>query len=285
MSTSVAVIAPGGMGAAVGARLTQRGARVVTSLAGRSAASGERAKAAGMTPVSDAEIAAADFVLSIVPPREALPLAERLKPALIAANEKPIYVECNAVSPETAKRIAAVIAEAGCPFVDAGIIGSPPREGYNGPNFYVSGPEARRTLVLNDYGLFFKLMNGPVGAASAIKMCYGGITKGLTAMGSAMALAAHRAGVADDLHAELMSSQPQVMGRLTGSVPDMFSKAYRWVAEMEEVASFLGERAEGEMFDGIAELYQRLADDMDGSKQEIAALDAFFAKGRPARRG
>jgi 3-hydroxyisobutyrate dehydrogenase-like beta-hydroxyacid dehydrogenase len=275
---TVAVIAPGNMGAAVGARLVQRGARVVTSLAGRSAASAERAKAAGMTAVSDAEIAAADFVLSIVPPRDALPLAQRLAPSLSAANEKPVYVECNAVSPETAGRIADVIAATGCPFVDGGIIGGPPRAGYNGPIIYVSGAEARRTEALNPFGLFFRVMEGPVGAASAIKMCYGGITKGLTAVGSAMALAAHRAGIADELHAELAASQPALLGRLSGSVPDMFSKAYRWVAEMEEIASFLGERSEADMFRGIAELYQRLAD--EGSKKEIEALAAFFAKAR-----
>jgi 3-hydroxyisobutyrate dehydrogenase-like beta-hydroxyacid dehydrogenase len=283
MNPSVAVIAPGVMGAAVGARLTERGARVVTSLAGRSAASAERAKAAGMAPVSDAEIAAADFVLSIVPPKEALPLAQRLAPSLSAANEKPVYVECNAISPETAGRIAGVIAATGCPFVDGGIIGGPPRAGYNGPVIYVSGADAKRTEALNAFGLLFRAMDGPIGAASAIKMCYGGITKGLTAVGSAMALAAHRAGVADALHAELMASQPALMGRLTGSVPDMFGKAYRWVAEMEEIASFLGERSEAEMFRGIAELYQRLADDNEGAKEEIDALAAFFAKGRDKR--
>jgi len=252
-----------------------------TSLAGRSAASAERAATAGMAPVSDAEIGAADFVLSIVPPKEALPLAERLAPSLSAANEKPVYVECNAISPETTARIATVIGECGCPFVDGGIIGGPPRAGYSGPNIYVSGPEARRAQVLNEFGLVIRLMDGPIGAASALKMCYGGITKGLTAVGAAMALAAHRAGIADALRTELATSQPAILGRLTGSVPDMFSKAYRWVAEMEEIASFLGERSEGDMFRDIAELYQRLAD--AGSKEEIDALAEFFAKARNKR--
>ena len=95
-----------------------------------------------------------------------------------------------------------------------------------------------------------------------------------------MVLAAHRAGVADTLHAELSASQPQLMARLSGSVPDMFSKAYRWVAEMEEIASFAGDRAEREMFQAIAELYARLAADTKVSKEEIEALARFFAKGR-----
>ena len=144
--------------------------------------------------------------------------------------------------------------------------------------FYVSGSEAKRLDALNEYGLLFRPMDGPIGAASALKMCYGGITKGLTAVGAGMVLAAHRAGVADALHAELSASQPQLMARLSGSVPDMFSKAYRWVAEMEEIANFAGDRAEREMYQGIAELYERLAADTTDSKEEIEALAKFFAK-------
>src|SRR5688572_515919 len=106
---TVAIIAQGSMGAAVASRLTEHGVRVVTSLEGRSAASANRAAAAGMTPVTETESAAADFVLSIAPPAEAQPLAGRLKPALQAANRKPVYVECNAGSPSTGKGSAATI--------------------------------------------------------------------------------------------------------------------------------------------------------------------------------
>jgi L-threonate 2-dehydrogenase len=168
MNPVVAVIAAGGMGAAVGARLVENGVRVLTSLEGRSAESAARAKAAGMIAASDPEIASADIVLSIVPPGEALPLAQKLAPALNAANKKPVYADCNAVNPDTVKRIAAVIAQAGCPFVDAGIIGGPPRAGYNGPSFYVSGEDAGKIEPLNELGLVIRRMDGPIGAASAI---------------------------------------------------------------------------------------------------------------------
>lgn len=276
MKPILAVIASGGMGAAVGGRLTENGIRVMTSLEGRSAASIARAKAAGMVGASVPEIAAADIVLSIVPPKDALPLAERLAPALRAASKKPVYADCNAVNPETVKRIAAVIAETGCPFVDAGIIGGPPRAGYNGPVFYVSGGDAPKLEPLNAHGLVIRKIDGPVGAASAIKMSFGGITKGLIAIGSAMILAAHRAGVADALHAELAASQPAVLAYLTRMVPDMFPKAYRWVAEMEEIAGFTGGDAERQMYEAIATFYERLAKDMEGGKDDIGALAAFF---------
>ncbi len=156
----VAIIAQGGMGAACAKRLTDNGVRVLTSLEGRSEASAKRATAAGMIAASDAEIAAADFILSIVPPNEALPLALRLMPALTAANRKPVYADCNAISPDTAKEIAAAIAPTGAPFIDAGIIGGPPRAGYGGPIFYYSGAVDRGIERLNEYGLVFRPVTG-----------------------------------------------------------------------------------------------------------------------------
>lgn len=278
MNPIVAVIAAGGMGSAVGRRLAENGVRVLTSLEGRSAASAARAKAAGMVAASDPEIAAADIVLSIVPPGEALRLAQRLAPALSAANKKPVYADCNAVNPDTVKQIAAVIAQTGCPFVDAGIIGGPPRAGYNGPSFYVSGDDASKIAPLNELGLVIRRMDGPIGAASAIKMSYGGITKGMIAIGSAMVLAARRAGVAEALHAELTASQPDVLAFLARMVPDMPPKAYRWVAEMEEIAGFTGSEAERETYEAIAALYERLA--QESAKDEIDALRAFFPKAK-----
>ncbi len=278
--TTVAVIAAGNMGAAVGARLVENGATVLTSLAGRSAASAERAQNAGMTAVDDAEIGAADVVLSIVPPGEALGLAERLAPVLGKARNKPLYVDCNAVNPETVMRIADAVVGAGGRFADGGIIGGPPRAGYDGPAIYVSGPEAGSLANLNQYGLSFRVMDAPVGAASALKMCYGGLTKGLIALGASLALAADRAGIADTLQAELVQSQPALVAWFQRMVPGMPAQAYRWVAEMDEVSGFLGGRGEGDMFAGAAGLYERLAADFEGTRQEIARLEAFLAKAR-----
>jgi 3-hydroxyisobutyrate dehydrogenase-like beta-hydroxyacid dehydrogenase len=280
MTPTVAVIAQGAMGAGVAKRLHDNGVRVVTSLAGRSEASAKRAAEAGMVAVSDAEIAAADFILSIVPPNEALPLAKRLAPALAAANRKPVYADCNAVSPDTVREIAPVIEATGTPFLDAGIIGGPPRSGYSGPIFYYSGPADTGIERLNDYGLIFRPVKGDIGAASALKMSYGGITKGLTAVGSAMMLAATRAGVAEALHAELSASQPNLMTYFARSVPDMFGKAYRWVPEMQEIAHFSGDPATEEMYRAIAAHYERLAADNEGEKAAIEALAEFFEKAK-----
>src|SRR5271165_94541 len=162
MNPMVAVIAPGMMGAAVGRCLVDRGVKVLTSLTGRSAQSAERAKAAGMVSVSDEEIAATDFILSILPPGDAVALAQRFAPALTASNSKPVFVDCNAVSPRTVDRIAAAVAPTGSPFVDAGIIGAPPKGNDAGPRFYASGKEAPRFARLKEFGLDVRVLGGPM---------------------------------------------------------------------------------------------------------------------------
>ena len=140
-------------------------------------------------------LSGADFFLSILPPGEAEALAQHLAPALKALDRKPVYVDCNAVSPQTAIRIGEIIAPTGADFVDAGIIGGPPRPGYS-PTIYASGPTAGQTAVLRDWGIDWRVIDGPIGAASALKMSYAGITKGTTAIASAMLLGAARFGCA-----------------------------------------------------------------------------------------
>ncbi len=276
MKPIVAVIAPGMMGSGVGQRLVENGIEVRTSLAGRSPATQDRAKAAGMVGVTDADIAASDIILSIVPPAEALGLAERLAPVLRAAAKKPIYVDCNALDPSTVLRIARVVEETGATFVDGGIIGPPPAPGSSNTRIYLSGEAAPQVAVLQEYGLAMPVQPGPVGAASAMKMSYAGITKGFTALGAAMMLAATRAGTADDLKQELLASQPALAGWLMRQTPKMYSKAYRWVAEMEEIAAFVGEDpAARQFYLAAAQLYTRIAEDWDGERKETSALDAF----------
>ena len=277
MTLTVAIIAPGNMGAAVGGRLTQNKVNVLTSIAGRSQASVNRANAAGMTAVADAQLTESDFLLSIVPPGDALALAQRLAPVLGAANKKPVYVDCNALSPQTVERVDAVIAATGCPFVGAGIIGPPPKPGTTNTKIYASGPHAADLAKLNDYGLIVRVLAGPLTAASALKMSYAGITKGFTALGAAMMLAATRGDSVEALKAELAESQPALLGFLTRQTPAMYSKAYRWVAEMEEISDFVGkDYPEHAMLDASARLYERIAADVEGEKKEVGVMDKFL---------
>jgi len=288
MTETIGVIAMGEMGSATARRLRERGATVVTSLAGRSAASAARAEKAGAIPVStdDEFVAQSDFILSIVPPGDAVALAERLAPAIKRAGRKTVYVDCNAISPQTAEEIGDVLKGSGCTYVDAGIVGPPP-SATTRTIFYASGPGAKDFARLGDYGLTVRVMEGPNGAASAMKLSYAGITKGCTAICSAMMLGSTRGGTADALLQELSESQPMLLNWMRGFVSRMPPKAYRWVAEMEEIAQFQGDDpAARDMYLGVARFYQQIAAALDARKggDAIAQLEAFCAEREGAKR-
>ena len=275
MNPVIAITSPGNMGAAIGGRLTAHGVKVLTNITGRSTASRQRAAANGLVDAADSALVQAEFLLSIVPPKVALATAEALAPALLKATSKPVYVDCNAISPATAARISEVLAASGTRYVDGGIIGGPPREGYT-PRLYVSGPEAARVTTLNKFGLDVRTVEGGIGAASALKLSYAGINKGVIGLGAAMVLAARRAGVEDALMRELSDSQRALLAQLSRGVPDMFSKAERWAPEMEEIADYADLGGEADIYRGFARFYERLARDLEGSREEIEALDTFF---------
>jgi 3-hydroxyisobutyrate dehydrogenase-like beta-hydroxyacid dehydrogenase len=276
MGLTVAVIAQGEMGSGIGARLAAHGARVLTSLKGRSEASAARAAKAGMEPVGDDArlVALSDFLLSVIPPGEAVPFARRFAPVIVASAKKPVFVECNAISPARVAEVAAILAPSGAPFIDGGIVGAAPSPEKIGGRIYVSGPEAQRALALKELGLDIRPVEGGIGAASAVKCSYAALTKGTQALGVALILGAMRAGVADALRQELTTSQPQLYAYLERQIPNMYRKAYRWVAEMEEIGEHLGLAEPGarEIYRGMARLYEHLGPD------QIALLDAFLGR-------
>ena len=282
---NIAVIGAGEMGSAVGGRLRKMGARVMTELNGRSDESARRAKDAGLEIIDDEDllIQQSNFILSIVPPGVAYAVADRFRGALAKTAHQPIFVECNAIAPATVRRIEAILRETGCVFVDAGIIGGPPShdDSMKGPRFYASGSDANKCAILTEYGLDIVILDAPIGAASAIKLAYAGLTKGFTALGAAMVGAAARNNLDAALRAELARSQPDMLMRLERFIPAMFPKAYRWVAEMEQIADFAGEESQGAViYRGAARLYERIAAEFDDgqSSEWLSDLTAFCAK-------
>ena len=92
-------------------------------------------------------------------------------------------------------------------------------------------------------------------------------------------LAASRDGSAAALKAELAESQAPLLAWLARQTPNMYAKAYRWVAELDEIAGFVGEDfPEHAMFAAAARLYDRIAQDLAEDKEEIGALNRFLDK-------
>ena len=266
---TVGILSPGDMGSNVGRALRENGFEVVTSLEGRSERTRTLAAEAGLADAGSlrALVERADLILSIMVPSEAEGLAGEVA-GVIRQTGKPVaFADCNAISPETVKGIGRTIEAAGGRFIDAGIIGGPPRNGSTPPRFYASGPHEAVLGELDGRGISVPLLGGEVGRASAVKMCYAAITKGTQALYAATLLAAESLGAYDDLMAEIASSQPETLKRMN-SVTGISSKAFRWVGEMEEIAATFADAGSTPLIhQGAAEIFQLIADSPIGDER------------------
>ena len=260
---AVGILSPGEMGSGVGEVLHQHGLRVLTCLAGRGAGSRERAAQAGFEDTSDLEalVSACDILLSIVPPAVAGAVADQVGSAVRATGADVLYADCNAVAPGTARAIAQTITEAGARFADAGIIGPPPTR--PGNRIFTSGPGAQDLSTLGSYGLDIRVLDGEVGQASGLKMCYAAMTKGLQALGAELLVAARLLGVESQLRAEQNQGGDLVAVRrfVESALPGMPPKAYRWIGEMEEIARCFEDLGlPGRLMLGAADVYTNFRD-------------------------
>jgi 3-hydroxyisobutyrate dehydrogenase-like beta-hydroxyacid dehydrogenase len=223
--TVLGLLHPGEMGAAVGGALHERGVDVLWASAGRSTATAERARVAGLEDAGEVgELCRrCEILLSICPPHAAVGVAQA------AEGFAGIYIDANAIAPETARRIADIQPR----FVDGGIVGPPPRQPGT-TRLYLSGEEADRIAEL-----FAKTsVDARVipGSASALKAAYAGWTKGSAALLLTVRELAQAEGVEHALLEEWRLSIPELEERLAGAGRSARRKGWRWVGEMEEIA-------------------------------------------------
>jgi 3-hydroxyisobutyrate dehydrogenase-like beta-hydroxyacid dehydrogenase len=237
MLNTIAILSPGDMGHSVGNVLRENGLRVIAYLGDRSERTRALAREAQIEEVASyrALVQEADAILSILVPAQAMAAAELVAQALRETHADVLYVDCNAIAPQTVRAVGDVITQAGGRFVDASIIGGPPRGSYS-PRIYTSGSDAVTFAELADHGLDIIVMDDIVGHASALKMCYASATKGSTALYAELMIAAKALGVEETLIAEFKQSQADRFAGIERGLPRVPVKARRFVGEMEEMA-------------------------------------------------
>jgi 3-hydroxyisobutyrate dehydrogenase-like beta-hydroxyacid dehydrogenase len=258
VTTTVGLLHPGEMGAAVGGCLAAAGHRVLWVPEGRSPASAARAAAAGLTAASGGLaglVRQADVVISVCPPHAAPGVARQV------AGFGGVYTDANAVSPATAREIARIVETGGASYVDGGIIGTPPVA----PGFirlYLSGPRAGEVQRLFAGGpVDARMIGGDAGTASAVKMAYASWTKGSAALLLAARALARAEGVEETLLTEWDVSQPGLAERSAQAAGSAAAKGWRWVAEMEEIAASMAAAGLPDGFHrAAAEIYRRAQD-------------------------
>jgi len=256
----IGIIGSGDMGSGVAAAFVAAGFQVISDLSERSAHSRRLAEQAGTTDAGSlaAVLSAAEIVLSIVPPAQAQTVAEQ-----VAAHGRlnGIFADCNAVAPANVIAFLEQLSSNGTRVIDVGIVGSPPqRASTRGTRFYVAGADAAQLLALDVSGVSFIDMGAEVGRASAIKMMYASLNKGVDALLTAVALTAMQLDVDKALFVELEASQPQLFARMQRSIPFLAAAAQRYVPEMHEIAAtWSAAGTTGDFHAGAAWLYDVLS--------------------------
>ena len=257
---SVAILSPGDMGHAIGQLLREKELKVFTCLAGRSDRTRELSEKAGIIDVPNLNVLVeqSDVVMSITV-SEAVPgLCHEIADAVKATGTDLLFAECNAIAPSLSAEMQKVLNEGGARYVDASIIGGPPRNG-NSPRLYVSGDNATEFEQLKDFGLDVRNLGTQLGRASGIKMCYAAMTKGTTALHTELLIAAEKMGLREELMAEFAGGQQAVITRMEGWIPTMPAKSRRWVSEMEEIeATFRELGLTPDIFKGVADMYRMI---------------------------
>ncbi|KAH8815259.1 6-phosphogluconate dehydrogenase [Xylogone sp. PMI_703] len=268
---TVGILSIGEMGMGIAKLLIAYNYRVVTNIEGRSEDTHARAKQSNIELLhSDISLVSeSDYILSIVPPRDALATAKRITTALASQPTTPkknspfYYLDLNAISPRTTRQIAALF-QSSAPevkFIDGGIIGGAPEpknstaapnttvshhpdpsttsHAWNRPSIPLSGPDSLSDAPISGAHLAETLnarhVSGEIGAASGLKCCFASTTKGFTALCIQAFTTAQRMGVLDELKDEIQSRMPGIYPRAVSGVTGMPPKAYRWVREMEEI--------------------------------------------------
>ena len=270
---TVGVMSPGDMGSGVGGVLGRSGLRVITSLEGRSEASRSRALEQGIVDVGslDDVVTASDLIRSILVPSEALAFTESVGESIVRTGSQVAFADCNAVSPATGVKIGKIITAAGGMFIDAGIIGGSPRTGAI-PRFYASGEHAGILAELDGKGISVPVMRGAVGRASGLKMLYAALTKGTAALHASTLMAAKSLGLFDDLIHELEQSQSGTVTAM-GRVNSISAQAFRWIGEMEEIASTLENAGvTPNIHAGAAETFKKISDSSIG-RERVGTVD------------
>lgn len=257
----IGVNSPGDMGQGIAMRLKACGYDVYAALEGRSGRTAELSQKAGLTDCGSLENLAStcDVIFSVLNPGSALDAARDVSAAIRKVKKPVVYVDCNAIAPGTGLEIERLIRDAGGTFIDAGIIGSPPR-GKTKTKLYVSGPDASLLTQIVDDQLMVRVVGERIGDASAVKMCYASLTKGSLALGVELLMAARKLGVEQALEAELKDSQAMLYESLVSRSATMPPKAYRWVPEMNEIArTFKDAGLTPRILEGAADMYELIA--------------------------
>lgn len=287
---NIAIMSIGEMGFHWAKLLKGHGVEVLTYDKDRGEVSRKRGENAGVKSVGSLTdlVRQSDLIVSIVVPSAAIDVAKKVAEAVKTAGRKNlIFLDANAISPMTAEEIAKNLQPAGVSFVDGCIIGSAARMG-KGTIVYVSGPEANHLQILEKCNIPVKVLGASTSQASAFKVVYAGLTKGLQGLFCELLMGARRFGLLEEIRAQYDESFPGLLGKVASSIVGLSIHAGRRAEEMDELKrtfnhfgmrSFMAPAAQ-KVLEAIAALPRREASTSGAREGELfETLERFYDMG------
>jgi 3-hydroxyisobutyrate dehydrogenase-like beta-hydroxyacid dehydrogenase len=175
-----------------------------------------------------------------------------------AARFTGLYIEANPLSPKSLQDAQAALPDA--TFIDAGVIGPPPKGGPTPTHLMLSGSAAQRAADLWAGTAVTPMVVGEaVGAASAAKSSYALYNKGKSALAVLAFQLAAKHGVTDALTAQQVRADAGSL-KDPGLPEQLTAVAWRWGPEFDELAETLDAAGlEGDAARALREVWTRLS--------------------------
>lgn len=286
----IGILSIGEMGFHWAKLLKSHGVEVLTYDKDRGEVSRQRGANAGATSVDSMTelVEQAELIVSIVVPSAAVSVAAKVAEAAQMTGRKDLlFCDANAISPMSADEIASVLKPAGVSFVDGCIIGSASKMG-KGTVVYLSGPEAKRLQALESFNIPIKTLGAGVNQASAFKVVYAGLTKGLQGLFCELLIGARQFGLLDEIRAQYEESFPGLLDKVAPSIIGLKIHAGRRAEEMDELKrTFNAQGLECFMAPAAQQVLQAISALKAGEASASGArqgdlsdtLELFFSKG------
>ncbi|KAI9924641.1 hypothetical protein ASPWEDRAFT_172394 [Aspergillus wentii DTO 134E9] len=304
---SVGIHSIGEMGYGIAILLKAHGYRVLTVGSGRSERTLSRIRSASIESLSSDQelVIQSDYLLSIVPPRDALATARRIAEVCklpdteakrqgiedidgLPTRRKLYYLDLNATPARLSAEVGSVFVDGSptsespsalCHFLDGGIIGPPPSHNvqdgsWKKPSLVVSGSvDLPSTFPRLSEILNMKLVSSQIGAASTLKLSVAALTKGLTALSIFSFSTAQKESLLPELLEHLKEYAPHISAWATKSVPEAGPKAYRFVEEMQGIGEMFDSEGNWDglgagVYGSIAEVYRTIAEQTELGKAD-----------------
>jgi 3-hydroxyisobutyrate dehydrogenase-like beta-hydroxyacid dehydrogenase len=184
-------------------------------------------------------VAETDMIISAVTAASSYEAAESAAPHL---KGNPYYLDINSVSPGRKQKTADLL-NSKARYVDVAVIAPIHPKRHRTP-LLISGPNAEAVApLLGELDMQLKIVGPKTGAAAAIKMIRSVMIKGLEALTLECFLAAHRAGIVDEVADSMENNYPGLDFKQIAdyNLERMASHGERRAAEMEESCATLRE--------------------------------------------